>query len=346
MTNSFVTPRRLLGASCSALLAAAIAAGCIVNDGAPSPSPQVEGDIAFSWSFNGEPSCDAAGVDEIDLVVLQDGEVVFVLDHEPCTGGGLVLTDFLPGRYDVEIDAYDRESTLRFHGAFSVRVEGGRENDVGVVVLAPAAPTSLAVGDISLFWTFRYPTSDPIIDCARAGVESVEIQLVENDQPVLTERFDCTDEGAVFSGLTAGRWRLQLTGIGRAQGASIELYRAFIDVEVVGGDEQDLGDVALDRVDRSFANLRIQWVWPDSTCAAEGVGTFEVRIVRDGLAEPEDIATVSCAAVSVTRSTFVPAAYTISVRGAGTTTTWSSTSTVALPPGATTDVTLVLSSSG
>jgi hypothetical protein len=351
MTRSPTTALSLirfpLGALLAATLSGALGAGCIVvDDGGQVPSPDVAGDIAFSWSFAGEPSCDAAGVDEIDLVVLQGGEVVYVLEREPCVGGGLVLTDFVAGRYEVEVDAYDRESVLRFAGAFSVRVEGGRENDVGVVVLASTAPTVVAVGDVALFWSFRYPAADAISACARAGVDEVTIELMGPQQQTFTERFDCDDEGAVFSGLAVGAWRLRLTGVGVHQGEALELYRTTIETDVLADNERDLGDVVLDRVESAFASVRVAWSWASSSCATEGVDTVDVRIVRDGLAEPEDVASVPCIDGAVTRSIFVPASYTITVTAPGTTTTSSSSATVAMPPGQTTSVPVILSSTG
>jgi hypothetical protein len=308
--------------------------GCVfVDGGPPPPPPEPYGDIAFSWSFAGEPDCDLARVDEVDIVVLQGGEVVFVLEREPCIGGGLVLTDFLAGRYEVEIDAYSRESELLYSGGFSVRVEGGRENDVGLVELeslGPPAPPP--VGDLAFFWSFRYPVDDAIIDCALAGVDDVDVVLEGPAGEELRETFPCQDDGAVFQGLSEGRWAVRLDAFGSYRSSDLHLYGVGVEADVVAGRELDLDDVVLERDEGSFADVQVEWGFNDTTCVAEGLVELQLSIRRAGLDTPEDVTTVVCADLVELRRTFVPGTYTISLVGTGADATWISSATIDLAP--------------
>lgn len=308
--------------------------GCVIVDqDPPPPPPDPYGDIAFSWSFAGVTSCDEARVDEVDIVVLQDAEVVFVLEREPCVGGGLVLTDFLAGRYEVEIDAYSRESELLFSGGFSVRVEGGRENDVGLVELESLGPPPPpATGDLAFFWAFRYPADDAIIDCALAGVEEVDVVLEGPAGEEVTESFPCGDDGAIFQNLVEGRWTVHLDAFGSYRGNDLHLYGLSADVDVIAGREIDLGDLVLDRDEGSFADIQVEWGFNATSCAAEGLAEMQLSIARAGLEGPEDVTTVVCADLVELRRTFVPGTYTISLFGQGSAVDWFSSATIDLAP--------------
>jgi hypothetical protein len=327
-----MTPRPILAFVLSVALSPTV--GCVIVDrDPPPPPPDPYGDIAFSWSFAGETSCDLAGVDELDIVVLQDAEVVFVLEREPCVGGGLVLTDFLAGRYEVEIDAYSRESELLYSGGFSLRVEGGRENDAGLVVLdALGPPPPPATGDLAFFWAFRYPADNAIIDCELAGVTEVDVVLEGPAGEEVTETFPCGDDGAIFSNLVEGRWTVHLDAFGSYRTTDLHLYGVSVDVDVVAGREIDLGDVVLDRDEGSFADIQVEWGFNATTCEAEGLGELQLSIARAGLAGPEDVTTVVCADLVELRRTFVPGTYTITLAGQGADADWFSSATIDLAP--------------
>jgi hypothetical protein len=328
MTRKVLSPLSLL------TLAVVANVGCVVVNQEPPPDPY--GDIAFSWSFAGETDCDLAGVDELDIVILQGGEVMEVIEREPCVGSGLVLTDFLAGRYEVEVDAFNRRSELAYSGDFSIRVEGGRENDAGVVVLdslgPPPPPPPPATGDLALFWAFLYPTDQPIIDCALAGVVDVDIALTGPAGEVITERFPCGDDGATFVNLGVGRWSMELDAFGFYRNQDLHLYAATVTVDVVADVETDLGDVPLARDDDNFADIQVEWGFNASSCADAGIVDVAISIQRTGLDQPEDTTTVACEALSELRQTFVPGSYTIRVRGLGTVDAWSSAATIDLAP--------------
>jgi hypothetical protein len=316
-------------------LVAAAAPACIVVDG-DQPPDDPYGDISFDWSFDGVADCDAAGVDELDIVVLQDGLVVDENDGVPCVGGGLTLTDYLQGRYTVSLDAYSRTSELLYSGDFSIRVKGGEDNYAGVVDLTspggPPPPPPPSVGSASFFWAFLYPVDDPIIDCALAGVSDVDVLLQGPDGQEVRETFACTDDGAVFDNLVAGRWTLTLDAFGSWHDAPLHLFGTVVDVDIVADQEVDLGDVALARDEASFADLDVAWDFAGTTCVDEGLTTLTLSIRRTSEDTAEDVTTVDCTSTSALRHTFVPGSYVITMTGTGTTSTFVGTTTVDAVP--------------
>ncbi len=341
-------PRRSLPPAVVAVLIAAGAAvgpGCVVVDGTPPPADPY-GDISFDWSFAGEPDCDLAGVDEVDVVVLQDGLVVDERERVPCVGGGLTLTEYLAGRYEVDIDAYGRDDALLYAGGFSIRVAGGADNYAGVIELdavgAPPPPPPPPVGSAAFFWSFVYPTDEPIIDCALAGVDEVDVLLQGPGGVELRDTFPCAADGAIFDNLDAGTWTLSLDAFGSYHGDDLHLYGAAVAFDVFADRETDIGDVALERDGAAFADIEVGWSFTDTTCATAGVDTLTLSIQRAGLPEPEDVTTVACDAVAALRRTFVPGSYTVALRGDSATTTYLGFATVDVAPDTLVQVTLNL----
>ncbi len=323
--NAFTSLRL---ASVVSLLGASV--GCVIVDQEPPPDPY--GDIAFSWSFDGITDCDVAGVDELDIAIFQGGQLITEIDQEPCVGGGLVLTDFLNGRYELEIDAYNRRSELLYSGGFSIRVEGGRENDAGVVVFEPLFERPPSTGDLAFFWAFNYPADEPIISCGLAGVTAVDVRLDGPGGAEITETFDCSEDGAIFGNLEEGRWTVSLDAYGRYRNQDVHLYDGSFTVDVIADREVDLGDLALDRDESSFSDIEVEWGFNGTSCDAEGIVTLQLAIERDGLDEPEDITTVDCADLTDLRRTFVPGTYTISLNGVGADADWHSAAVIDLAP--------------
>jgi hypothetical protein len=314
---------RTAGPSALFPLAAALAAllgGCIINNPPPPPQP---GDISFLWSFDGIRSCDEAGVREVDVQVLEGNFVVFSRTVD-CLGGGLTLTDFDPGSYELLLDAYSRSGRLLFIGEAVVRVQAGRDNDIGLVQLrrpgAAAGPTTsnpggtgtgTGTGEAALYWSFRYPTDDSIVtSCLTAGVEAVHVDLVAvtGSGAGFSGTFDCYDEGVEMVGIAPGRYTLFLDAEGSYQGAAIRLYEGAFEFDVEGGRLSDLGDLPLERVFESFADIELRWQLGSSSCQQLGVTNVTFVITRlDG--QKDDEVTVDCNRAFVLRETFLPGSY-------------------------------------
>lgn len=295
----------------------ALASGCVVNNPPPPPEP---GDITFQWSFDGVRSCSEAGVEEVDVQVVQGNEVLFFRTVE-CFGGGLTLTDFSPDSYELLLDAYSRSGRLLYQGDAVLRVQAGRDNDIGVVTLRRVgAEAGLSAGEAALYWSFRYPTDDSVVtSCLTAGVEAVHLEVVPisggSDGFVTT--LDCYDEGVVLEGLGEGRYTLFLDAEGSYQGGAIHLYEGAYEFDVQGGRMSDLGDLVLERVFESFADIEVSWEMGSSTCDQLGVDDVTFVITRmDGQLE-DDALTVECDREYVLRETFVPGSYFIEAFGTG-----------------------------
>ena len=300
------------------------APACLIvdGDGLPPPPPNPFGDIAFTWSFGGLADCDDAEVDEVDLAICQGGQLVEQIKGEPCVGGGLVLTEFLEGRYEVDIDAYSRSSQLLYAGGFTVRVAGGAETDVGVVTLdavgpAPPPPPP-AVGSVGFNWTFLYPAAAAIESCAVAGVVDIEVTLVAASGIEVSGRFNCAEAaGATFDNLDVGVWTVSVDAFGSYHDADLHLFGDSVDVVVVADVATDLGVLALHRDETSFADVEAVWSFASTTCADAGLDALTLSVQRVGLDQAEDISTMACSSVSVVRRTFVPGSYILSISGVG-----------------------------
>lgn len=324
---------------------AALSAGCLFT----SPPPHDPyGDLSFDWSFDGESSCDLAGVDEVDLTLLQGGEVVLVIEREPCVGGGLTITDLREGVYEVAIDAFSRESVPLYAGSFSARVIGGEDSYAGVVELdalnqPPPPPLNGALG---LFWAFLYPTNGTVtIDCARAGVQEVDVFVTPQGAAgaPYDSTFLCEDEGVLVDNLPPGRYAVRLMAYGAYHGDGVLLYdTGDVIVDVMSSQTVELGDVEMPRIDEAFSDFDVAWTFAASSCASTGVAEVTLAFTRFGFNEPEDSFRVDCNATSVLRRTFVPGSYTVSASALSGSNEYFAAVTVDLAPGSVAQVDLVL----
>jgi hypothetical protein len=322
-------------------------AGCIITE-PPPPPPDPFGDISFDWQFAGEPSCDDAGVDEVDLTLLRAGQVVLVIEREPCVGGGLTLTDIHEGTYEVIIDAFSRDSELLYAGSFAVAVEGGVDNYAGVIDLDPVnppPPPPPADGELRFFWAFQYPgDGDVLVECGRAGAEEVDIFLTDlSGAPVFEDTRFCEDDGVSIAPLPQGSYQLRLMAYGSYHGDDLLLYDSgALVVDVVGDATNDLGDVALPRIDNNFADFDVAWTFAADTCASTGVATVNLAIRRLEEEQPEDSLAVDCSASNIVRRTFVPGSYEVTATADGASADFLGSVTVDVPPNSVAQIDLVL----
>lgn len=298
----------------SSIALVGVASGCIVNN--PPPPPQ-DGSITFAWSFAGEQDCDAAGVAEVDVQVLDELGVAFSETVE-CFGGGLTLTDFSPDGYEILLDAFSRSGRLLFQGEDFVQVEPGVENDIGVIELDRVGQAA-AAGSLAFFWGFLYPTDDSlVIDCQVAGAELIVVDVQHKDGSLaFVETFSCEDEGVVLENLPVGEYSILLEGFGSYQNDDILLYDGLFDVDVRADESVELGDLAMERVFESFSDIEVSWQMAAGSCQQLGISEVTVVITRmDGDIE-DDVAIVDCDASFALRETFVPGSYLVEVLAAG-----------------------------
>lgn len=344
--------RSLSPALCLVSAIGLASSGCILvhdHDPAPSPpgNPNLPGDISFLWSFDGEQRCSRAGVDELDVqVVTLSGELVFG-ETVPCAGGGLTLTDFAPGNYEVWLDAFTSGNEHLYTGVAAVTVRGGLDNDIGVIELDPVAPPPPATGDLALYWTFLYPTNDSVVtDCATAGVTEVVLEVVPlAGGEGYANTFACDDEGVIVEGLVSGDYTLSMVAYGRYQNMPIALYEKEASLQIGADAVTDLGDVYLERVYESFADIEVTWTLAGGTCAELGVSDVEVSIRRLNGDLEDDHFTVECDRTFALRQTFVPGSYVVEASAMGAAGTYVGAATLGVAPNTTApaDLELVLS---
>lgn len=301
---SLVAPLALVG----------LGSGCVINN--PPPEP-LDGSITFAWSFGGIRSCEEAGVAEVDVQVVDDLGVAFSTTVE-CYGGGLTLTDFSPGAYEVLLDAYSRSNRLLFQGDGFVQVRPGVENDMGVIELVRVGSQPNSTGALAFYWGFLYPTDDSlVIDCAVAGADEVLLDVRSSDGTVsFVESFPCEDEGVILEDLPTGRYSILLEAYGRYQRQDLLLYEGVFDVNVAANTLKELGDLPLLRVYESFSDIEVSWDIP-GTCAEAQVREVVVVITRmEGNIE-DDVVIVDCDRSYALRETFVPGSYFVEVYADG-----------------------------
>lgn len=292
-----------------------VGTGCVYVYEGPAISNE-PGDISFRWSFAGETRCASAGVDEVGVQILSlSGETLFedVLD---CQGGGLVVTEFLPDRYEIWLDAFNARGELLFQGESIVQVHPGVENDAGLLVL----DRLVSEGTLGLYWGFLYPTDrSDIYRCDVAGVYEVDVEIapLEGQGDPFVQTFRCDDEGLLIDHLRAGAYQITLVAYGRYQGQDLALYESSLQTQVYGETTHELGDIFLERIYEGFSDFEISWGFPAGSCDELGILEVEIVVERMNPLLEDDVFVADCDQSFVLRDTFVPGSYLLKARAMG-----------------------------
>ncbi|MFH1808614.1 MAG: hypothetical protein ABIJ09_07710 [Pseudomonadota bacterium] len=316
----------------------------------PAPTCDAFGDLALSWRLEGGLSCAQAGVHEIEIQIdgldTSDGMSVIL----PCSDGGATFYDFVPGLYEINLYA-DGAGSLSFASELRLDVYGDLLTDLGRVTLLdvsapppppppPPAPTPTR-GSLALDWSFVYPETSSTYDCAYAGVEAVDVMLTDRSGSlVFSERMGCTEGPIQIDQLPAGRYDLDLVGVGDYHGLPLDMYLgSALGFDVVAGYVTDLGPLVLDRLDENFGDFFLEGSFNGYTCQGAGVDWVTLRVLRSADGSIEDELEVRCDELPMWREVFVPGLYEIEVEaqdrwGA----CWFGFVPVDLPPGSYADV--------
>jgi hypothetical protein len=305
-------PRILLTA-----FALAAAPGCIiVTSGADDP-----GDIEFLWRFDGEERCQNAGVGDVDVSVADASGAEVFGDVYTCTGGGLTIRDFAPGRHSVTLRAYGFENELLYEGVRSVTVESNVIVDMGYIELDRVVP-EVANGDVTFSWAFYYPSDQLESRCGRAGVDEVDVRIAPKTGTTAEEfsqTYECS-AGGINVVLPEGEYVLTVDAyaVGATMADDLRLYGSEeIDLVVLASSPLNLGDVEMFRVGSSFGDVDVAWSTTDS-CANLGVDDIDFVITRVDDNSEEYSFTVPCAQpTSELIRIFVPGGYSIEAAADG-----------------------------
>ena len=253
-----------------------------------------KGAIAFYWDFDGEATCDGAGVNEIDIELVDESLNTSVLERtEDCFGGGLVIGDIEPGTYTFYIDAFDVNDTYLYAASVSVTVVAGQTLDLGILDLDPVGMSN-EMGVLALDFGFIYPANMAETDCATAGVDEVDVVLLDGPggSSVSRETIDCNANGVgVDLTLVPGEVHFYLEAYGAYDGGDVLLYdTADLSATVTANASNELGIVELDRVSDNFTDLRFTHTLPQGEDCAS-LGLSEVWLKRSRLEPPRFQAT-------------------------------------------------------
>jgi hypothetical protein len=278
------------------------------------------GSVSFLWSFAGETDCARAGVSEVDLVVLRNGQEAFKTTAS-CVGGGLTIPNLDPGLVTLNMSAFARDnSTALFLAEVDVTVPSNRDFDLGLVEFSPVdAQTSSRPGALALFWQFAFPTSDSQNqNCGDAGVSEVDVFVRPRAAGVqgFEDTLPCGNEGVRVLDLAPGTYDVQLTGYGTYQSAPIALYdTGSFAVTIRADEETQLGDVTLAQINESFVDVEATWTFGSGTCASLGINTIEVSVKPAAGGNAVATTAVDCAAAAVLFQTLLPGSYIVEAVG-------------------------------
>ena len=297
-----------------------------------------KGDITFLWSFEDEVTCDGAGVDEVDVELVNDEGTTVLEVTEACFGGGLTIRDVEPDDYTLYLDAYDSDNTYLFAGSRELTVSAGTVTDLGDFVLE-AVDVTPENGTLQFDVAYLYPADMPESDCAVAGVEEFDVVFVdENDEEIDFFTVPCDlDAIRIEHPLAPGSHRFFIDAFGLYNESFTRLYLTdFIDVTITSEMTNDLGQLELYRDSDGFADLRIEPTLPQGEdCASLGLGELSVTITRlsGGMNYVDYTGMLACTETFLEVDTFVPGSYQIDLAGTGTAGDYVATLTLDAPPG-------------
>lgn len=162
--------------------------------------PLGEGQLSLTWQVS-PTGCDEAGVDVVELRLSGPDTLV---ERYACTRGGLHLANVDAGLYELELSGHDSNGKAIFEAEpRPVTVESGRTATVGTMRLV-AKPAAADVG-----WVFSNGRV-----CGANGVNHIVVAIFDDqDYEVARERFPCDSGRGRISGLRAGAYLVEATGL-------------------------------------------------------------------------------------------------------------------------------------
>jgi hypothetical protein len=161
------------------------------------------GDVTVRFSFEGERFCAAAGVDNIDAQLIDGEGRVEQGQNIDCILGNVVFTDVPVGTYALHVDALDANNLVQYTTDVRDVEIGAADVDLGVVNLEALASTVRV--------RFRLPDD---LTCAEAGVDAVDIQIVDGDGNVTGANVPCINgDSGDLVGPAPGRVDVRVQGL-------------------------------------------------------------------------------------------------------------------------------------
>jgi hypothetical protein len=304
-----------------------------------------QGSLAFFWDFDGEATCEGAGVTSLDIELVDVSTSTSVLNRsEDCFGGGLVISDLEPGTYTFYIDAFDDQDTYLYAADVAVTIVAGQTLDLGILELDPVG-MSMEMGVLGIDFGFLYPAAMAETDCATAGVYEVDVVIIDGPggAAIDTTTIPCNANGVgVDLTLVPGEVHFYLEAFGEYDGSDVLLYdTADLSATVTANTSNELGIVELERNENNFTDIRFTHTLPQGEdCTSLGLTDMDFTITRlvDNTELVDDMGSFSCTDTFVLRETFVPGSYRVDITANG----YVGTATASAAPGEEADVTVDL----
>jgi len=181
---------------------------------APPPPPVIEpGSLAIDWAFR-YPDVDAtydcayAGVDWVEINVYDSWGDLSFGETVACTEGPIVVDNFDPGRFDIElrgIGAYQGDYIELYSSPVVIAdLYDGSTTDLGVLDLDRQEDR---FGDFMLDWSFEG------YSCEAQGVTDVTVRVIRVDGQIIDDEFTvpCEERLQLRATFVPGDYEIELT---------------------------------------------------------------------------------------------------------------------------------------
>jgi hypothetical protein len=252
-------------------------------------------DVAVAFTFD-DQSCGEAGVDNVDVQLLDDVGVVAAAQNVQCIDGRATFTDMPVGAYTVRIDALDGNDEVLFSAEDVALVLDGVDDDDTDALAGDDISVELVARLATVTIPFVFPAaqaSDTPQSCAEVGVQNVDIQIIDADGNVTGTNVACIagDSGPLT--VAPGRATIRIDAI-----AGDDVTFAFNGERTVETGDNVLAAIPLETRRSTFV---ASWDFtivrhningggdvepaPTTSCVEADVDTVIVRVFRAGVLE-------------------------------------------------------------
>ncbi len=243
--------------------------GCVI----PIGGAQV-GDLRVTWSFDGSQRCSAAGVEQVNVQLIEKGKEgtdegsAFGLAAE-CIAGSLVLPDVVAGTYTMTVTGVGEVAVYNNGEGVDVKVVAGTLTDV-------SAELALVNGEVVSSVEFRYRFAGDG-SCSAAGVDVINAQVIDGDgTPIAGSTTPCIDGLATVAGIsTRGERTLQIEAIDVDGNVRFAGEKELQNLQA--GETLPLGIIDLDL---RRADVTARFTFDDEPfCAIAGVDNIDAQLL-------------------------------------------------------------------
>jgi hypothetical protein len=182
-----------------------ITLGVVALDAGVLDLDPVRARLHLSWAFGGDPRCEAAGVSDVTVQVIDDDGVTVDGASADCLTGGIAFVG-LPAAHLTFVVEGLAGTERRWQSAVALTLNAGGNPDVAIDLEPTFARATVR-------WLFADAGNSS--DCAAAGVTSVTLQVFNPaGDAIAGGSFSCAAGSATFDGLSTGAHRFVADGYG------------------------------------------------------------------------------------------------------------------------------------